>query len=51
MLLGSVFGIFYSGEDSGTGMSMQTVVQEINTEYDTELQDEKKLGILMMSLK
>ena len=22
-------------------MSMQTVVQEINTEYDTELQDEK----------
>lgn len=41
MLLGSVFGIFYSGEDSGTGMSMQTVVQEINTEYDTELQDEK----------
>lgn len=41
MLLGSVFGIFYSGEDSGTGMSMQTDVQEINTEYDTELQDEK----------
>ena len=31
MLLGSVFGIFFSGEDSGTGMSMQTVVQEINT--------------------
>ena len=41
MLLGSVFGIFYSGEDSGTGMSMQTVVQEINTEYDTKLQEEK----------
>jgi len=41
MLLGSVFGIFFSGEDSGTGMSMQTVVQEINTEYDTKLQDEK----------
>lgn len=43
MLLGSVFGIFFSGEDSGTGMSMQTVVQEINTEYDTKLQDEKNL--------
>lgn len=41
MLLGSVFGIFFSGEDSGTGMSMQTVVQEINEEYDTKLQDEK----------
>lgn len=31
-------------------MSMQTVVQEINTEYDTELQDEKT-RYLMMSLK
>ena len=41
MILGSVFGIFFSGEDSGTGMSMQTVVQEINTEYDTKLQEEK----------
>ena len=41
MLLGSVFGIFFFGEDSGTGMSMQTVVQEINTEYDTKLQEEK----------
>lgn len=41
LLLSSVFGIFFSGEDSGTGMSMQTVVQEINTEYDTKLQEEK----------
>ena len=41
MILGSVFGIFFSGEDSGTGMSMQTVVQGINTEYDTKLQEEK----------
>ena len=41
MLLGSVFGIFFSGEDSGTGISMPTVVQEINTEYDTKLQEEK----------
>lgn len=41
LLLGSVFGIFFSGEDSGTGMSMQTVVQEINTEYGTKLQAEK----------
>ena len=41
MIIDSVFGIFFSGEDSGTGMSMQTVVQEINTEYDTKLQEEK----------
>lgn len=41
MILGSVFGIFFSDEDSGTGISMQTVVQEINTEYDTKLQEEK----------
>lgn len=41
LLLGSVFGIFFSGEDSGTGMTMQTVVQEINTDYDTKLQAEK----------
>ncbi|MDO4755420.1 MAG: CHAP domain-containing protein [Parabacteroides sp.] len=39
LLLGSVFGIFFSGEDSGTGMTMQTVVQEINTEYDNELDE------------
>lgn len=43
LLLGSVFGIFFSGEDSGTGMSMQTVVQEINTDYDTKPQQEKGL--------
>ena len=41
LLLGSVYGIFFSGEDSGTGMSMQTVVQEINQEYDDRLEQEK----------
>ena len=37
LIAGSVFGIFFSGEDSGTGQSMQTAVQEINTEYDNKL--------------
>lgn len=37
LIVGSVFGIFFSGEDSGTGQSMQTAVQEINTEYDNKL--------------
>ena len=41
LIAGSVFGIFFSGEDSGTGMSMQTVVQEINQEYDDRLEEEK----------
>ena len=41
MLVGSVFGIFFSGEDSGNGMTMQTVVQEINTEYDSRLDEIK----------
>lgn len=37
LICGSVFGIFFSGEDSGTGQSMRTAVQEINTEYDNRL--------------
>lgn len=37
LILGSVFGIFFSGEDSGTGQTMQNAVQEINTEYDNKL--------------
>ena len=41
LVLGSVFGVFFSGEDSGTGMSMQTVVWEINTEYDSRLEETK----------
>lgn len=43
LLVGSVFGIFFSGEDSGNGMTMQTVVREINTDYDNRL-DEIKNG-------
>lgn len=41
LLVGSVFGIFFSGEDSGTGMSMRTVVQDINVDYDARLEAEK----------
>ncbi len=39
LIAGSVFGIFFSGEDTGTGQSMQTAVQEINTEYDNKLME------------
>jgi hypothetical protein len=44
LLAGSVFGIFFSGEDSGTGLSMPMVVQEINADYDAELEAEKAGG-------
>ena len=46
LILGSAFGIFFSGEDSGTGMSMQSVVREINAEYDNKLA-ELKTGLLI----
>ena len=52
MLVGSVFGIFFSGEDSGNGMTMQTVVREINTEYDSrldEIKNENAYDVLEMS--
>ena len=39
LIAGSVFGIFFSGEDSGNGMTMQSVVREINAEYDTRLDE------------
>lgn len=39
LLVGSVFGIFFSGEDSGNGMTMQSVVREINTDYDTRIDE------------
>lgn len=41
LICGSVFGVFFSGEDSGTGMSMQTAVQEINADYDAKMKAEK----------
>ena len=52
MLIGSVFGIFFAGEDSGSGMTMQTVVQEINTEYDSrldEIKNDNAYDVLEMS--
>lgn len=41
MILGSCFGIFFSGEDSGTGQTIRTAVQEINTEYEERLEEIK----------
>ena len=38
LIVGSCFGIFFSGEDTGTGQTMQTVVREINEDYENELE-------------
>lgn len=37
LIVGSCFGIFFSGEDTGTGQTMQTVVREINEDYQDKL--------------
>ena len=37
LVVGSCFGIFFSNEDSGTGQTMQTAVQEINADYQETL--------------
>ncbi len=41
LLVASCFGIFFSGEDSGTGMTMPTVIREINDEYEARLEEIK----------
>ena len=41
LLVASCFGIFFSGEDAGTGMSMPSAVREINEEYEAKLEEIK----------
>lgn len=41
LIVGSCFGIFFSGEDTGTGQTMQTVVREINEDYQQRLDNIK----------
>lgn len=37
LTVGSCFGIFFSGEDSGTGQTMRQAVQEINADYQSQI--------------
>ena len=37
LIAGSCFGIFFSGEDSGTGQTMRQAVQEINADYTAQI--------------
>ena len=42
LIVGSIFAIFFSGEDTGTGMTMRDAVVRINNEYQTEIRDIKE---------
>ena len=37
LIVGSCFGIFFSGEDNGTGQTMRQAVQEINANYQSQI--------------
>ena len=37
LLVGSVFGIFFSGEDTGSGLTMRSAIREINQDYQDRL--------------
>ena len=41
LIVASCFGIFFSNEDSGTGLTMPAVVREINQEYQDRLDEIK----------
>ena len=46
-----MFGIFFAGEDTGTGQTIQTVVREINSDYDDKLisiRDKSSYDVLEM---
>ncbi len=39
LVVASPFGIFFSGENSGTGQTIRTVIQEINQDYQARLDE------------
>ena len=41
LIVGSCFGIFFGGEDTGTGQTIRTAVQEINQEYMSRIDNIK----------
>jgi len=41
LAVGSVFGIFFSGQNTGSGKTMQSLVQDLNEEYQEKLSDIK----------
>ena len=41
LIAGSCFGIFLSGDDTGTGLTVQTVISDINAEYEAKINETK----------
>ena len=39
LLVGSCFGIFFSGEDTGTGQTIRTAIAQVNQEYQNKLEE------------
>ena len=37
LLVGSVFGIFFSGEDTGSGLTMRGAIRQINQDYQDQI--------------
>lgn len=52
LIAGSCFGIFFIGEDTGSGITLQNVISEINNEYEakiTEIKNSNTYDVLEMS--
>lgn len=52
LIAGSCFGIFFSSEDTGSGITLQNVISEINKEYEakiTEIKNSNTYDVLEMS--
>lgn len=52
LIAGSCFGIFFISEDTGSGMTVKTVISEINNEYEakiTEIKNSNTYDVLEMS--
>ena len=52
LIAGSCFGILFVGEDTGSGITLQTVISEINNEYEakiTEIKNSNTYDVLEMS--
>ena len=41
LIAGSCFGIFFSSDDTGNGLNMQTVISDMNAEYQAKINETK----------
>lgn len=45
LVAGSGFGIFFSGEDNGTGQTIRTAIAQINQEYQEKLEKSRQVTL------